>query len=60
MWKALRKRITDWLEWLDAKAWAKEFHPSWVDFATKAKHEEVRKLYREMILKYYRGENDET
>ena len=56
MIKVIRRKIAEWLEWCDAKDWAKEFHPAWVDFATKAKHEEVRKLYREMILKFYRGE----
>lgn len=56
MWETMKRKFLEWLEWQDAKAWAKEFHPSWVDFSTKSKHEEVRKLYREMILKYYRGE----
>lgn len=42
------------LEWLDAKAWANQYHPAWVDFYKRAPHKHVRELYRKMILDGYR------
>jgi hypothetical protein len=54
----LREWICDWLEWQDAKEWAKCFHPGWVQIARKAPRGITRKLYREKIIRAYRGEND--
>ena len=53
----LRKAFYDWLEWQDAKEWVKVFHPGWVQIAKKAKTKRTRLLYREKILKAYRGED---
>jgi hypothetical protein len=54
----LREWICDWMEWQDAKEWAKCFHPGWVQIARKALRGITRKLYREKIIRAYRGEND--
>lgn len=48
--------IHSWLEWQDAKCWAKEYHPAWVQLATKAKNKDVRAIYIDKILTAYRGE----
>ena len=50
------KKLYQWLEWLDAKSWAKEYRPAWVYIAEKAKGEQTRQVYREKIIKAYRGE----
>ena len=52
----LRRLIRDWLEWQDAKCWAKEFHPAWVEIVNRTQSETVRKIYRDKILEGYRGE----
>lgn len=51
-------KFESWMEWQDAKAWAKAIHPAWVEIATKCKNDEVKKHYKDMILNAYRGEND--
>ena len=55
MWYVIKHKVSLWLEWLDAKDWAKEYHPAWVEFATKSKSEETRNYYKDMILAAYRG-----
>ena len=52
----MMNRVRLWFEWLDAKCWAKEYHPAWVQLATKAKNKDVRAIYKDKILKAYRGE----
>lgn len=54
----LRERFCQWLEWQDAKEWAKCFHPAWVEIAKRAPRRITRKVYRDRILRAYRGEND--
>jgi hypothetical protein len=54
----LREWFYDWLEWQDAKEWAKYYHPGWVQIARKAPRGITRKVYREKILRAYRGECD--
>jgi hypothetical protein len=49
------RKLKSWLEWQDAKAWANQYHPAWVEIATKSKSEEAREYYRKMILGAYRG-----
>ena len=44
-----------WLEWQDAKAWAKQYHPGWLQIAKKSRSEEARAIYRDKILEAYRG-----
>lgn len=56
MWCVFKYAVMSWLEWRDAKCWAKDVHPAWVQLATKAKCEDVRIIYRNKILKAYRGE----
>jgi hypothetical protein len=56
--KRLKERFCDWLEWQDAKEWAKYYHPGWVQIARKAPRGITRKVYREKILRAYRGEID--
>ncbi len=52
----LRELFNEWMEWQDAKCWAKEFHPGWVQIATKAKGKTTRQIYRDKITKAYRVE----
>lgn len=54
----LRERFCDWLEWQDAKEWAKYYHPGWVQIARKAPGEITRQVYKDKILRAYRGEYD--
>lgn len=56
--EVLREGFHDWLEWQDAKEWAKYYHPGWVQIARKAPRGITRKVYREKILRAYRGECD--
>lgn len=52
----LREWFYEWLEWQDAKEWAKCYHPGWVQIARKAKHKHTRDAYRRKIVSEYRGE----
>ena len=54
-WYTLKYVIHSWIEWQDAKCWAKQYHPAWVQLATKARNEDVRKEYKRKILLAYRG-----
>lgn len=54
----LRERFCQWMEWQDAKEWAKYYHPGWVQIAKKAPRRITRQVYREKIIRAYRGEND--
>lgn len=56
LWHIINQRVRSWMEWQDAKCWAKAIHPAWVLLATKAGNEETRIIYRDRILKAYRGE----
>jgi hypothetical protein len=47
--------LEEWFEWVDAKRWAKAYHPSWVRFATKISRPEIRETYRKKILETYRN-----
>lgn len=55
IWYTAKFAVRSWIEWQDAKEWAKHFHPAWVQIATKARHEETRKEYKQKILLAYRG-----
>lgn len=48
--------IAGWFEWQDAKCWAKDIHPGWLQIATKCKNQETRAHYKAKILAAYRGE----
>ena len=50
----IQRLICAWIEWQDAKEWAKIMHPSWVYFATQRKRAEIRTTYRKKILEAYR------
>ena len=52
----LREWIYDWLEWQDAKEWAKDYHPGWVQIARKARRKTTRRIYRDKIMRAYKGE----
>ena len=56
IWYVIKYAVRSWFEWQDAKCWAKDIHPGWLYLATKAKSEETRMIYRNKILKAYRGE----
>jgi hypothetical protein len=50
----IKQYIISWIEWQDAKEWAKAFHPSWLQLATQRKRPEIRKTYKNKILDAYR------
>jgi hypothetical protein len=52
----LIRKLRSWLEWQDAKCWAKAIHPGWLQLATKARSKKTRNLYKEKIMKAYEGE----
>ena len=52
----IKHSVSAWIEWHDAKCWAKEYHPSWVVIAQRAESKEVREIYRSKIISAYRGE----
>ncbi len=56
IWYVIKYAVHSWLEWQDAKHWAKGCHPGWVVIATKARHEETRREYKQKILRAYRGD----
>lgn len=55
MFNRFKKWFAEWLEWQDAKAWANQYHPAWVEIVKRTKNEEVREYYKNMILGGYRG-----
>ena len=52
----LRERLYNWLEYQEAKEWAKFYHPGWLQIAKKARTKRTRLTYKDKILKAYRGE----
>ncbi len=54
LWEVLDK----WLEWQNAKCWANEYHPGWVQIATKARRKTTRQIYRDKIMNAYNGGYD--
>lgn len=50
MLRRLRARVRAFFDWMDAKYWAKEWHPAWVQMATQARHPETRAYYRAKIV----------
>lgn len=53
----LRERLYNWLEYQEAKEWAKFYHPGWLQIARKAPTRTTRKVYRDRILRAYREGN---
>lgn len=49
----------DWIEWQDAKSWAKEYHPGLLHLARKARMKETRRIFRNKIVKAYQGESEQ-
>ena len=58
LWYQLTTPIAEWVEWQDAKYWAAEYRPAWVQLARHAAHKETRVYYREKIIAAYRGETE--
>lgn len=54
LWYVVKYAVSSFFEWQDAKHWAMEYHPAWVQLATKSKNEKTRKYYRFKILNEYR------
>lgn len=50
---AIKNSIKEWIEWQDAKGWAKWFRPSWVILALNSS-EHIREEYRRKILNDYK------
>lgn len=48
-----REQFDSWLFWLEARAWARDAHPSWLYMADQKNNPELRKEYREKILTTY-------
>lgn len=55
IWLVIKYAVKSWFEWQDAKCWAAEYHPAWLELAKKARHEEIRKEYKRKILLAHRG-----
>lgn len=53
-WWTIKYAVRSWIEWQDAKAWAKKMHPAWLYLAIKGSKEETRDKYRRKILNEYR------
>lgn len=53
LWYQLTCPVVVWLEWQDAKSWAAEYRPAWLQLATKARGKETREHYREKIIAAY-------
>ena len=51
----IKNYIKSWIEWQNAKAWIKVFHPGWLHLATQRKRPEIRETYRKKILDAYRN-----
>lgn len=54
----LARPALEWFEWEDAKCWARDHHPAWVEFARNSRHKETRQYYKEKIVAAYIGEED--
>lgn len=54
LWHGVKNAVKSWFEWKDAKSWAKEYHPAWLQIARKARLSDVRQCYRNKILEEYR------
>ena len=54
LWYIAKYKVKRWLEWQDAKAWAKMYHPAWLHIAENCQTEEVRQYYNAKILCGYR------
>lgn len=54
LWYTAKYGVHSFLEWQDAKSWAKQYHPAWLEIATKARSEDTRKEYKRKILLAYR------
>lgn len=52
-WNDIAQIVKAWLEWQDAKNWARKRHPAWVQLATQYKRPEIRETYRNKILDEY-------
>lgn len=48
-----REDLDSWFFWQEARAWAKEAHPSWEWLATQKHNPELREQYRTKILNEY-------
>ena len=55
LWYTIKYAIHSWLEWQDAKDWAKEYCSDWLLIAKKSPIEDLRKEYKRKILLAYRG-----
>ena len=54
LWHIAKYKMMQWLEWQDAKAWAKMYHPAWLHIAQNCQTDEVRQYYNAKILCEYR------
>ena len=55
IWCAIKYAVQSHVEWQDAKSWASEYHPVWLDLATRARDKYIREEYKQKILLAYRG-----
>lgn len=54
LWQRLTGAIRAWMEWQDAKCWAKKYHPGWLHVVRKCKHKSTQAYYKAKILAAYR------
>lgn len=56
VWYTLKYAIHSWIEWQDAKCWAKEYHPAWLAIVQNRRASDyTRQIYKQKILLAYRG-----
>ena len=58
LWYQITGPVAAWMEWQDAKYWAKSYHPGWLHVVRKCKHKATQADYKAKILAAYRGEDD--
>lgn len=54
LWYLFKYAVKSRLEWWAAVAWAKDFHPAWVEIHKRTQNPMIREVYRNKILHGYR------
>lgn len=57
-WWVIKYAAQSWIKHRNAMNWAKDFHPAWLEIATKCKNKETRQYYKLKILNAYNEMND--
>lgn len=52
-WDTFERNVSRWMEWQDAKSWAKVYYPAWLYLATCKNRPEINTTYRKKIIRAY-------